>query len=173
MKHYLILFLLAGFCFLTSCKKKTVDMSLDSTTNPHPFAGTVRLYETKRDSSLKYYFNSVTRGFYLTIGVEELIELVPGKNKDQYFIRPKDYPEWCIDYSTHNEYYIRLFPFTGSDAQLFTITDIGNSEVKIQCTVDTSLYLRNNIEVASVGPSSFLTRIAYAGSLDFWRLEKL
>lgn len=164
---------MAGGCFLTSCKKKTVDMPLDSTTNPHPFAGTVRLYETKRDSSLKYYYNSVTRGFYLTGGTSELIELVPGKNKDQYFIRPKDYPEWCIDYGTHNEFYIRLFPFTGSDAQLFTITDIGNSKVRIQCTVDTSLYLRNNIEVASVGPSSFLTRIAYAGSLDFWRLEKL
>lgn len=173
MKHYLILFLLAGGCFLTSCKKKTVDMPLDSTTNPHPFAGTVRLYETKRDSSLKYYFNSVTRGFYLTLGVEELIELVPGKNKDQYFIRPKDYPDWCIDYSTHNEFYLRLFPFTGNDAQLFTITDMGNNKVIIQCTADTSLYLRNNIEVASVGPSSYLKRTSNDGSLSLWRLEKL
>lgn len=174
MKNYRVIVFLAIIVILASCKKKVADMPTDSTTNPHPFAGTVRLYETMRDSSLKYHFNSVTRGLYLTLGFEELIELVPGKNKDQYFIRPKDYPDWCIEYSTHNEFYIKLFPFTGSDAQLFTIKDKGSSRVEIQCTTDTTLYLLNNANQIGTSYSSYLKPTSYDLSAhNFWRIEKL
>lgn len=163
------LFICAFFFIQISCKK--------STTNPevtHPFSGTVRLFEEKRNYSLKYYNNTVTRGFYFRVGTEELIELTPGILKDQYFIRPKDYQDWCLDYSTKNEFDLKLFSYNGNDAQLFIIKDIGDNKVRIQCAVDTSLYLLNDSDLATSGPSSFLKqKSTYPTALDYWIIEKL
>ncbi len=140
--------------------------------NTHPFKGTVRLYETKRNYTLKYYFN-VEPGLYITLGTEELIELLPGKNPNQYYIRPKDHPEWCLDYSAKNNYYIKLYPYVGNEAQLFNIMEAGKDLVTIQCVVDTSLYLLNNSDYISAGPSSYLKPRGSYSSLDTWKIEIL
>lgn len=163
------LFICSVFIFQISCKKSSTNPG-----NTHPFAGTVRLFEEKRNYSLKYYNNTVTRGFYFRLGTEELIELTPGIIKDQYFIRPKDYQDWCLEYSTRNEFDLKLFPYNGNDAQLFIIKDIGNNKVRIQCAVDTSLYLLNDSDLATSGPSSFLKqKSTYPTALDYWIIEKL
>lgn len=169
MKTLKIFTLLTIVWVLVSCKKEN-----KSPIDTHPYKGTVRLFETKRNLSLKYYNNTVYSGLYLSLGTEELLELLPGKNPNQYYIRPKDYPEYCLDYSTKNEYFIKLFPYMGNDAQLFSIVSIGEDLVKIQSVIDTSLYLMNNSDFIISSPSSFLKTLSERPtSLNYWRIEVL
>jgi len=142
--------------------------------NSHPYAGTVRLYESKRSWKLRYHNNSSIAQFSVSIGTEELIELVPGAEKNQYFIRPKDYSEYCLDAQAKNDLFVKLYSYFGNNSQLFTITNLGDNKVRIQSVADTSLYLLNNSDNASFSYSSYLKPRSYdANALDYWIIEKL
>lgn len=166
-RAYLIL--IVTIVFFVACKKEEATPE-----NTHPFAGTVRLYETKRDWKLKYHNNGSIAQFSISIGTEELIELIPGAEKNQYFIRPKDHQEYCLDAQAKNEYYAKLYTYFGNSSQLFYITDRGSNRVSIQSVADTSLYLLNNSDNASFSYSSYLKPKSYdANALDFWIIEEL
>lgn len=164
--YFLNVFLV--LCLLISCKKEN-----NTPEETHPFAGTVRLQEEKRGYFLEY--NVITNSFFFRRdGLDQLIELIPGTKNNQYYIRPKDYPTFCLDYSTRNDGGLKLYTFAQNDAQLFTITDIGNKKVKIQCVVDTSLYLLNNSDLVSSSYSSFLKqKSTYPTALDYWIIDEL
>ena len=168
MRTY-IAWLIMGWLAITSCKKEHVEQG-----ESHPLAGTVRLYETKRNWKLKYYDSGTNAQFSLSIGTNELIEFLPGKEKNQYFIRQKDNPLLCIDAQAKNDSYIKLYSFFNSESQLFNIIDVGSNKIKIQSVVDTSLYLLNNSDNASFSYSSYLKPNSYdINALDFWVIEKL
>ncbi len=170
MKPTTIILLLSIILLTVRCKK-------DSTTTPentHPYAGTVRLYETKRNLKLNYYTNGTTVFFSISLGTNPLIEFLPGTKKNQYYIRPKDYPMWCLDAQAKNNYDIKLYEYFGNQSQLFNVIDIGDSKVKIQSAVDTSLYLQNDSDDISISSSSYLKPLGYdIGALDYWKIEKL
>ncbi|MBX7225727.1 MAG: hypothetical protein K1X55_06835 [Chitinophagales bacterium] len=172
MRQWLIGLLILALSF--SCKKE----GEENLANTHPYKGTVRIYETKRNLSLKYYDNGTSAGLYFSLGSEELLEFMPGAKANQYYIRPKDHPEWCLDYSTKNDISIKLYPYLGNDAQLFNIIEKGDGNIFIQCVADTSLYLLNNSDNLSIGPSSYLRPrnsylATYPGTLDYWKIEQL
>jgi hypothetical protein len=158
---------LAALLLIVGCKKENT-----SDVNTHPYKGTVRLFETKRNLSLKYY-NNAYAGLFLSLGTEELLEFIPGTKANQYFIRPKDHPEWCLDYSAKNNNDLRLYTYLGNEAQLFTVQKVGEDLVTIQCVVDTALYLLNNSDYDSFGPSSYLKPRGSYSSLDTWKIEIL
>ena len=155
---------------LIGCSKKDEPTPEET----HPYTGTVRLYETKRNWKLKYHNNGSTAQFSVSIGTEELIELLPGAEMNQYYIRPKDHNEYCLDAQAKDDLFIKLYSYFGNNSQLFTITDIGNNKVKIQSVADTNLYLLNNSDNASFSYSSYLKPRSYdANALDYWIIEKL
>lgn len=159
-----------GLIAVVSCNNKK-NLNPEST---HPFAGTVRLYETKRNLKLNYYNNGANAQFSISLGTDALIEFLPGTQKNQYYIRPKDHPEWCLDVQAKNEYYAKLYSYFGNNSQLFNVIDIGDNKIKIQSTADTSLYLLNDSDDISVTFSTYLKPRNYdAGALDFWVIEKL
>ncbi len=162
--------IMIGLIGLVSCNQNETVIPEET----HPYTGTVRLYETKRNWKLKYHNNASISQFSVSIGTEELIELFPGTEKNQYFIRPKDHNEYCLDAQSKDDLFIKLYSYFGNKSQLFTITDIGNNKVKIQSVADTSLYLLNNSDNASVSYSSYLKPKSYdANALDYWIIEKL
>jgi hypothetical protein len=99
---------------------------------------------------------------------------LPGSVKNQYYIRPKDYPAWCLDAQAKEEYYAKLYSYFGNNSQLFNVIDIGDNKIKIQSVADTSLYLLNDSDDISVTYSTYLKSRNYdSGALDFWIIEKL
>jgi len=159
-----------GFIAVVGCTKNENNLIEET----HPYKGTVRLYETKRNWKLKYHNNGSTAQFSVSIGTEELIELLPGTQNGQYYIRPKDHSDYCLDAQAKNDLFIKLYSYFGNNSQLFKITDIGDNKVKIQSVADTSLYLLNNSDYASSSYSSYLKPRSYdSNSLDFWIIEKL
>lgn len=142
--------------------------------NTHPYAGTVRLYETKRNWSLKYGESSTYSYFSVSVGTNELIEFIPAENKNQYYIRAKDYPTKALDAQAKDELFIKLYTYYSNESQLFNVIDIGDNKIKIQSVVDTSLYLLNDSDLASFSYSSFLKpKSTYPTALDYWRIEIL
>ncbi|HNF49075.1 MAG TPA: hypothetical protein PKO18_01120 [Chitinophagales bacterium] len=169
MTKKVIILLIAIANLTLGCKKDET-----ANENSHPYAGTVRLYETKRNWKLKYHYNGSIAHFSVSIGTEELIELLPGAQKNQYYIRPKDHNEYCLDAQAKDDLFIKLYSYFGNNSQLFTITNIGDNKVRIQSVADTSLYLLNNSDYASFSYSSYLKPRSYdTNALDFWIIEKL